>query len=253
MYTFSGPKGLLKDKNPIIFVHGTGMDHTVWTLPTRHFLRKNRGVLSIDLPGHGKSEGPLLSSVEDFANSILEYLDKRNIENFSLVGHSLGSLIALELSSLASNRNQSLVLIGTAFPMMVSDQLLELAKDNKDEAIDILTYFGYSNNSRIGFNSNPGIWMTGSTKKLMLKSKEDVIYNDLLACANYKNGIESAKNIKASTTLILGGEDKLTPKRFTESLIENLDAPNIKTIKSSGHSLMMERPNEVLDILKEVL
>ena len=95
--------------------------------------------------------------------------------------------------------------------------------------------------------------MTGSTKKLMLKSKEDIIYNDLLACANYKNGIESAKNIKASTTLILGGEDKLTPKRFTESLIENLDAPNIKTIKSSGHSLMMERPNEVLDILKEVL
>tara|TARA_B100001250_G_scaffold409778_1_gene434812 strand:+ start:868 stop:1629 length:762 start_codon:yes stop_codon:yes gene_type:complete len=249
MYSFSGSKGLLEDKNPIVFIHGTGMDHTVWTLPVRHFLRKKRGVLSIDLPGHGKSEGPLLSSVKDFADSINQYLDKRNIENFSVVGHSLGSLIALELSSLMSKRVNSLVLIGTAFPMMVSDQLLQLAKENKEEAIDILTYFGYSNNSRIGSNSNPGIWMTGSTKKLMLKSKENVIYNDLLACANYEDGLNSAKNILAKTTLILGGEDKLTPSKFTEDLIKKLKSPDIHTINSSGHSLMMEQPNEVLEIL----
>ena len=40
----------IKNTNPIIFVHGTGMDHTVWTLPVRHFLRKKKDVLAIDLP-----------------------------------------------------------------------------------------------------------------------------------------------------------------------------------------------------------
>jgi len=253
MYSYSGPQGLLKDDNPIVFVHGTGMDHTVWTLPARYFLRKERGVISIDLPGHGKSKGPLLSSVEAMSEVVLEYLDSRNIDKFSIVGHSLGSLIALETASKAQNRINSMVMIGTTFPMMVSKDLLDLAKKNDPEAINILTYFSYSNSSRIGSNSNPGIWMTGMTKKLMEKSKKNVIYNDLLACSTYKTGLESAKNVSAKTTLILGGEDMLTPRRFCEKLIASFSSPEIKEIPSSGHSLMMEQPNDVLNYLIQAL
>ena len=104
IYSFSGPDGLKDTKHPIVFIHGTGMDHTVWTLPMRYFLRKNRNVLGIDLPGHGRSKGKLLEKIPEMAKWLLDYLDHLKINEFSVVGHSMGSLIALETAALAKEK-----------------------------------------------------------------------------------------------------------------------------------------------------
>ena len=95
IYSFSGPEGLKGTKHPIVFIHGTGMDHTVWTLPMRYFLRKDRNVLGIDLPCHGRSKGKLLETIPEMAQWLIDYLDHLKVNEFSLVGHSMGSLIAL--------------------------------------------------------------------------------------------------------------------------------------------------------------
>ena len=139
-FCFSGPEGLKSTEHPIVFIHGTGMDHTVWTLPIRYFLRKKRNILGIDLPGHGRSKGKLLQTIPAMAEWLIDYLDTLNINEFSVVGHSMGSLIALETAALAQKRVVNLVLVGTAFPMEVSDALLEYAKNDNPEAIDILTF-----------------------------------------------------------------------------------------------------------------
>ena len=165
----------------------------------------------------------------------------------------MGSLIALETAALAKERAVNLVMVGTAFPMTVSDVLLEYAKNNQPEAIDILTYMGYSNQARIGRNTNPGMWMTGSTKKLLERSKEGVIYQDLKACADYDSGLESATKISATTLLILGKKDLLTPPFKAKDLIKSFKDPLVKEIQNSGHTLMIESPNEVLDYLIEIL
>lgn len=253
MHIFSGPSGLKGDKNPIIFVHGTGMDHTVWTLFTRYFLRHGRDVISIDLPGHGKSNGPLLSSIESLSASLIQYLNSRNVDKFSIVGHSMGSLIALETAASQTDRVNSLVMIGTAFPMAVSEALLNLAKENDPQAIDILTFMSFSTDARIGNNKNPGMWMTEGTRRLMQRSDKNVIFNDLLACSNFVDGLTKAKKIKAKALLILGENDYLTPKHQAKELIENFKSVSVKEIKGSGHSLMIENPNLVLDYLAEVL
>ena len=253
VYSFSGPEGLTDNKKPIIFIHGTGMDHTVWTLPIRYFLRKKRNVIGIDLPGHGRSEGKPLKSISDMANWLVNYLDSLDIKDFSLVGHSMGSLIALETAALTQDRTLNLVMVGTAFPMAVSNVLLELAKNNKSEAIDILTYMGYSHKARIGSNGNPGIWMTGSTKKLLENSKKGVIYKDLQACSSYSSGLESAAKVTADTLLILGKNDFLTPPFRAADLINSFKNPLVKEIKNSGHTLMVEEPNVVLDYLIGIL
>ena len=246
-------KDIKKDCEPIIFIHGTGMDHSVWTLPVRYFLRKKREVLAIDLPGHGKSPGKLISSISGFSNKLFNFLDNHSISNFSVVGHSMGSLIALEMASSQPERVKSLSLIGTAFPMQVNEQLLEFAKSDVQKAIDILTFMGYSNKARIGRNNNPGMWMTESTRRLMQKSKKGVIYNDLLACSNFKNGLEKAKKVSSKVQLILGSNDFLTPTKKATDLIENFKNPDVKVINDSGHTLMTENPNKVLDYLIEAL
>ena len=253
MHIFSGPKGLQGDDDPIIFVHGTGMDHTVWTLFSRYFLRHGRDVLSVDLPGHGKSEGPLLDSIELLSAKLLDYLDSRNINRFSIIGHSMGSLIALEAASTQPKRVNNLVMIGTALPMAVSDALLELAKKNDPGAIDILTFMGYSKDARIGNSKNPGMWMTEGTRRLMQRSGKNVIFKDLLACSNYVDGLEKAKQVSANTLLILGENDYLTPRHKAKDLIKNFQSVSVKEIKDSGHTLMVENPNHVLNCLSEFL
>jgi pimeloyl-ACP methyl ester carboxylesterase len=144
-------------------------------------------------------------------------------------------------------------MVGTAFPMAVSDVLLDYAKNNKPEAIDILTYMGYSNQARLGRNTNPGMWMTGSTKKLLEKSNEGVIYQDLKACAEYDSGLKSAAKVSATTLLILGKKDFLTPPFKANDLINSFKDPLVKEIHDSGHTLMVESPNTVLDYLIEIL
>ena len=253
MHIFSGTRGLQGDINPIVFIHGTGMDHTVWTLFARYFLRHGRDVLSVDLPGHGKSKGPLLDSIESLSSNLLSYLDSRNINKFSVVGHSMGSLIALEAASTQPERVNSLVMIGTALPMAVSELLLDLAKRNDPGAIDILTFMGYSNNARIGNNKNPGMWMTEGTRRLMQRSSKDVIFKDLMACSNYADGLEKAKNVSANTLLILGENDYLTPRHRAKDLINNFETVKVKEIRNSGHTMMVENPNLVLDYLSEIL
>ena len=242
----------IRNSKPIIFIHGTGMDHTVWTLPVRHFLRKKRDVLAIDLPGHGKNTDKPLSTISKISDYLYRFLDENSISEFCIVGHSMGSLIALEMASSQPERVKAISMIGTAFPMQVNDALLESAKNNSQIAIDILTFMGYSYSSRIGGNKVPGMWMTESTKRLMQRSKKGVIYKDLKACSTFSNGLKKAQKVIAEVQLILGSNDFLTPMVKAHDLIENFNNPLVEEITGSGHSLMMEEPNKVLDYLKKL-
>ena len=239
----------INNSEPIIFIHGTGMDHTVWTLPVRYFSRKKTDVLAIDLPGHGQNKDKPLDSISKISTYIYNFLDKYKIQRCSLVGHSMGSLIALEMASSRPERVKAISMIGTAFPMQVNEALLESAKSNPQIAINILTFMGYSFSSRLGGNKTPGMWMTESTKRLMQKSKKGIIYKDLKACSEFTDGLDKAKKVEAKVQLILGSNDFLTPRIKAQDLIDNFNQPLVEEIYGSGHSLMMEEPNKVLDYL----
>src|SRR5919198_331082 len=80
----------------VVFLHGAGMDHSIWALQTRWFAHHGRNVLALDLPGHGRSEGPSLSDIGAMAASVLAVLDAVGAARAALVGHSMGALVALE-------------------------------------------------------------------------------------------------------------------------------------------------------------
>ena len=252
-YAFSGGRDVLPNQSNIMFVHGASLDHTVWTLPARHFVRRGQNVLAVDLPGHGLSDGPFLPKIGQYADWLIEVLDALEIEKTALVGHSMGSLIALECAARNADRIRSLVLVGTAVPMPVTDYLLNAAKNNPQAAIEMLTAWGHSADAHFGGNETPGMWMIGGLLRLFEQGKPGALFNDLAACNDYKTGIEAAQRIKCPTMLILGQHDLLTPVRFAKQLASHIHNAQIRILRRTGHTIMSEKPDALLDALIEIL
>ena len=252
-YAFTGGRNIDQSKSTVLFVHGASLDHTVWTLPARHFARHGWNVLAADLPGHGMSGGEPLAEISLYADWLCTLLDAVGIEQTALVGHSMGSLVTLDCAARHPDRIRALVLVGTAVPMPVTDQLLNSAFENNHDAIDMLTAWGHSPAAHFGGNETPGMWMIGGLMRLFERARPGTLYNDLNACNNYINGIEMAQRIKCPTMFILGDHDMLTPKRSALELAKNVYNAEIVVLPKTGHTIMSERPDALLDALVRIV
>jgi pimeloyl-ACP methyl ester carboxylesterase len=253
VYAASGNRELDPERDSVVFIHGTGQDHTIWVLPTRYFARHGKNVLAIDLPGHGRSGGAPLESIEDMADWIIAVLDAAGLSRAALVGHSLGSLIAIAAAARHPERVRAIALVGTTVPMPVSEFLLDKAHDNSHMAIDMLNFWGYSKSAQLGGNATPGNWMLGGGMRLMEKAGPGIIYTDLKACNEYIEGLEHAADVKCHALLILGERDMLTPTRSVRKVAEALPDAETVIFEGSGHALLAERPDPVLDQLIKIV
>ena len=252
-YCYTNGRDIDGDKDTIVFVHGAGMDHTVWTLFCRHFARHGRNVIAIDLPGHGRSGGEARCSIEEMADWIIALLDALQVDQAAITGHSLGSLVTLDCAARHPRRVRAIALVGSTAPMPVSDAILEAAANDDHAAFDMLTQWGYSKRHLYGGNSNPGMWMVGSTLRLFERSRPGVLHADMSACNSYQSGLERAASIKCPVLVVLGSEDRLTPVRGTRALLDALPSPRVEILTAAGHTLMSEAPNALLDALKTTL
>lgn len=253
VYCYTNSRDIDPAKPSIVFIHGSGMDHCVWTLASRHFARHGNNVISLDLPGHGRSGGAPLATIEAMADWVIAVLDTLKIEQAALVGHSLGSLIALESAAAHASRIRAIALVGTTSPMPVSDAILDAAKANDHSAFDMLTQWGFSKRHQFGGNRSSGIWMIGNTLRLYEQSGPDVLFHDMRACNDYQSGIEQASRVTCPTLLLLGAEDRLTPVRSTQGLQSALTSAKVEVLPGAGHTIMVEAPNAMLDALHQVL
>ena len=253
VFVATGNRNPDPEKETVMFVHGTGQDHSIWVLPTRYFARHDRNVLAVDLPGHGRSAGPPIGSVEEMAEWLIAVLDATGLQRTAIAGHSLGSLVAIAAAARFPQRVRAIALVGTAVPMPVSDYLLERAKENSHEAIEMLNFWGFSRSAQIGGNATPGNWMLGHGLRLMEKAGPGVIYSDLKACNEYLEGLAQAGQVQCPALLILGERDMLTPVRSATRVAEALPHAEKVVLGGSGHALLSERPDPVLDQLIRVV
>ena len=133
-YAYTGGKRFDASLPAVVFIHGAQHDHSVWILQSRYLAHHGYAVLAIDLPGHGRSEGPGLSSVEAMADWTLDLLAAAGAKRAAIVGHSMGSLIALECASRETSDADTptidrIALVASAYPMQVSDALLDATLD----------------------------------------------------------------------------------------------------------------------------
>ena len=236
-------------KPTVVFVHGAGLDHSWFGLQSRYFGYHGRNVLALDLPGHGRSEGPPLRTIEEMADWISEVLKKTNTPKASIVGHSMGSLAALEFAARHPAQAERIAFCAIAFPMKVSEGFLEAARANDYSAFDMSTIWGHAAQVPLAGNPNPGMWMYGDTLARLERLAPGVLHAGLKACNDYAAGLESAAKVKCPALFILGRRDVMTPPRATKALQEKFIDSRTAEIPVSGHALMAEAPDEVLDAL----
>ena len=253
LFAYTGARDHQEGQQTVVFIHGTGMDHTVWVLPSRYFARHGYNVMALDLPAHGRSKGQPAPTIDGMADAVIEAMTSAGVESAALVGHSQGSLVALSTAARHPDRARSLALIGSTAPMGVHPDMLQYASDNDHGVIDMITYWGYSKAAQLGGNENPGMWMAGGTLRLLERADDDIIHIDLNACKTYDQGLAHAAALQCPTLFILGERDIMTPVRSAQKLIGAVPNARVCLLDGSGHSLMMERPNDVLDALISIV
>jgi pimeloyl-ACP methyl ester carboxylesterase len=255
-YAYTGGKPFDAALPCVVFIHGALHDHSVWTLLARWFAHHGHAVLALDQPGHGRSEGAPLPSIEALADWTLALLDAAGVQQAALVGHSMGSLIALEAAARAPERAAALAMVGTAYPMKVSDALLNTARETPWKAIDMVNAFSHSTIAAKPAYPGPGSWLHGSNRALMRRLQAgqpalNLFEHDFRLCDAYANGLQAAERVRCPATLLLGARDQMTAPKASRDIAQALRARVV--MLPGGHSLMQEVPDGLLNALQEAL
>lgn len=235
----------------IVLVHGALNDHSVWVAHARALARAGHAVLAPDLPGHGRSAGPALGSVEALADWLLALLDAAGAATAILAGHSMGSLIALEAAARAPRVAAALTLLGTACPMPVSEALLETARRDAPAAIGMIAAWSHAGFLPGPARLDPGCSTVQNARRLMerlVARAPGLLQADFAACDAYANGAAAAASVACPTLIVRGAQDMMTPPRAAAPLAGALAHARVVDVQA-GHALMAQAPDEVLDAL----
>lgn len=248
-YAYTGGKAFDPQLPTVVFVHGAQCDHSVWILQSRYLAHHGFGVLALDLPGHGRSEGPALASVGAIANWVGAAQDAAGASKAAIVGHSMGSLIAIECAARRPERVAKIALLATAYPMKVSPELLEATKSNEPAAQDMVNIWSHLAYAQYPNNPGPGFWVLGENLRLMQRQKPGVMHVDFSACNAYAGGAEAVAKVQCPALFLIARRDAMTPARSAQAFAQTAKGARIVMIEGSGHNMMGEKPDEVLDAL----
>lgn len=253
VYVYTGGEDHKPGRESVVFIHGSGMDHTVWTLFARYWAKAGYNVAVIDLPGHGLTRGKPAQSIEENAAFICGVLREMNLtESVNLVGHSMGSLVALEAAA-ALPATRCLAMLGTTVPMSVGTPLLDAAQKNDQAAVDMISLFGHSYGSQIGSNPVAGISAQLLAERILESAADGVLYTALNACNEYKNGLQTAETVSCPVGLILGEFDQMTPRKTAGKLLKAFPRAQEICIPDCGHMMMSEKPEATHHALRKII
>ncbi len=261
IFVGTGGVGWVEDRPCLLLMHGAGMNRTVWVLLARYFSRHGYNLIVPDLPGHGESDGEALRSIEAQAEHAWALIDTLKASHglpdtpLTVGGHSMGALAALEFAGGRPASLARLILFGVGYPMIVGQPLLDAAKANSHDAIDMISIYSHTLASQLGHNKIAGISVMNTGMALLEQAAPDVLFTDLTACNTYQGGESAAKKIEAanlSVTIIAGDGDRMTPMKTTVKLASILKA-KVDTIADSGHMMLSEQPELTLQIVRREL
>ncbi len=251
VYAATGGRPFDASQPVVIFIHGAGQDHSNWQLPARWFAWHGHSVLAVDLPGHGRSEGPPLTSIPDMGLWVGRLMDAAGVEKAGLVGHSMGGAIVLEATAAFSERISRIALLGTALATPVNNDLLTAARDAPEKAHQMITAWALGPRAKVGGHPVPGLWMSGGSMALLARNQPGVLYAAFDACNRWKSGPEAAQRVRCPALVVLGARDSMTPPKIGQQLASVIPGSRTVTIADCGHMMMAEAPDAVLDALIE--
>lgn len=259
-----------QDDPGVVMIHGSGMNRTAWQLQTRFLAHHGYRVAALDLPGHGGSDGPPLAGIEEMGDWVAEMVAALGFASAHLIGHSMGTYVALETARRHSEAVRSLVLLGTAATMPVHPDLLDSAANNIGYASGLMTSWGYSSRAHVGRHASPGFWMLGGSRALIEASPDGALGTDMAACQNYTGAVDAAASVTCGVSVILGSDDKMTPLRSAQKLLAAFAPPaadvpavtgpevtgpalTVTVLDGVGHMIQIEAPDRVRTCIAEAL
>ena len=260
-YAYTGGKPFNPAQPTALLIHGVLNDHSVWILQSRYMAHHGWNVLALDLPGHCRSAGEAPASVEAAADFVAGVLDSLDLKQAALVGHSWGSMIALEAASRLKERISHLVLVGSAYPMKVSPVLLETSLKEPMKAIEMINVFSRATLAPPPSGLGPGTWVYGTSmalnRRILASNREvNVFHRGFLACDQYANGLQAMAAVSCPVLFVLGQQDQMTTPKAAQSLIEQARSSGKihRVVKvPMGHHQMYESPEETLQALRDFL
>lgn len=253
VYASTGGRDHVDGQPWLIFMHGAGSSHLVWSQQSRSFAYGGFNVLSVDFPGHNLSHGDPLLAVEDQADWVLQVMDHLKIDKATLIGHSQGGLVCLSTYEKASERVEKLVFVATAAAIPVNEQLISTAESKQPLAKYSMTAWGLGPEAHHFENTVPGFSHIGNGLRTMDLNVDTALPTDLKACANFESGMEIAANVKCPTMCVLAGRDKMTPVKFGSKLAAALPDNRLHVLTKSGHTIPVEAPHELNQYLRDFL
>jgi pimeloyl-ACP methyl ester carboxylesterase len=250
VFIATGGKAFDPAQPAVVLLHGAGMDHTAWALHDRWFAHHGFSVLAPDMPGHGRSAGSALKTIAEMADWTAGLIAASGAAKARLVGHSMGSLVALETAARHPDKVTALTLVATSAKMAVGPDLLKAAESNDHDAVDMVSIWGLGFAAGLGGSLAPGLWMHGGAQRILEQSKPGVLFSDLSACNAYEGALEAAAKVKVPATVIVGERDMMTPAKAGKALAAALPGSRTVVLAGAGHMMMAERPDEVLAAMR---
>lgn len=227
----------------VLWLHGAGMDRTIWALAARDPRLQHCISLAVDLPGHGRSQGNARQTIGEYAQFVGKLLDGLGLPEVTLVGHSMGALIALEVLRRMQERVTALVLAGAAGRMPVNPALIQAAESDLPAAARLIARYGIAPAGRRAAAETPGIRLGGSGVALLETSRPGVLAADLRACDQMEFALAPSP---VPTLVVTGGQDRMTPPSRGAELGLALGAEQVR-IDAAGHMMMLEQPAAFAD------
>ena len=236
-----------KNKPSILLMHGSGLTNIVWSLHEQFHSSQGFNVLSVDIPGHGNSEGPALKSIEEISDWIKALMIKADIKKIIIIGHSQGGLAGIDFASRYPELTDKIVLVSASYKMPVNQELIDLAEAGDEKSILLMMKWGYEG-SKAFIGGNP-------VKKIINSARDirEILAVDLNACNNYKNGENAIKKINSPTLCIFGDLDKMVPVKVGLKMAEQIKNSEIKIINDCGHMIIFEKAFEMRKLVKEFI
>jgi len=240
-YTYNKSKA---NAPALLLVHGAGSDHNCWPQGWRQSAPASAQsglsafpVYALDLPGHGHSDPPGCRSIDNYAQSVLNFTNNLDLEKVIIVGHSMGGAIAQAIGAQQPPNLAGLVLIGTGARLPVNQMILDGLQTDFPGTAQMIMKFAWHN------ESDPAPKQQ-ATKRL-LNTSPDVVYNDFAACNEF-NLSHQLDKIQVPTLVIGSADDKMTPLKYSHFLAEQIPNAQLAVIEKAGHYMMVEKSAEVM-------
>ncbi len=227
---------------PVILIHGAGGTHLYWPPQIRRL--HDQRIFAVDLPGHGKSEGVGHQTIDDYAEHILDFMKAIRLNSAVLVGHSMGSAIALTAALCSPKQVSALGLVGSGSKLRVSPAILQSASNPSTfmDAVHMVNDFSYSGHASARLKELGEQKLSGT--------RPTVLYGDFLACDAF-NVTDQLSQISAPTLIVCGADDKMTPPKYSELLRDAISDSRLEIVLNAGHMAMLEQPETVASLLAD--